>query len=457
MATFELPEVVNRINKEMKAIKITTLSRANAFKLMRFFSGSFGVDFITGGGFAHRRIQLLFGARSSGKNALLNQMTAYLQRTCVTCHGVLPDYMTNSVALDRWAFVLLAIMGIGKCNCDAPIPKKVLFLDYERALAIEQARDVKLRKITDATTGEDIDELDYNDAILFLHEMKTTSEGITPEKREKIKESEALLKRVKAEEKVIKQLSTKDYLLKCGVNPDQLLVSDPESTEEGIEIVKSVIKSKEVSAIIWDSLQAAIPQYVMNRDSDQATMGVEAKQNGLLMRQVCSSFAAADLTDESEAYKPPLIITSQVRASLGGLHSGPDTYSGGNAVQHHISLALEVKREKWLKADGTDAAFADDFYGQTTRLRADKNKLNAPGDMYSYDYFFRESEHFPIGIDSVGELINLGVKLGVIQRAGAYYKLKTGESIQGQYKLKEHYRTVPEAVRELFMEVMSYL
>jgi len=204
----------------------------------------------------------------------------------------------------------------------------------------------------------------------------------------------------------------------------------------------------------WDSIQAAIPRYVENRGADEATMGVEAKQNGLLMRHICSAFAAHDLTDESEAYKPAVILTSQVRSTLGGFVSKPDSYSGGNALAHHISLALEVKREKWLKADGTEGAFEDNFYGQTIRIRADKNKLGSPGDIHTYDYYFREGGTFPVGIDLPGELITLGVKLKIIDRAGAFYTFK-GEKCQGIQNLKTFLRESPQYMNELYIAVMT--
>lgn len=449
-----IPEVVHRINKEKKAIKITTLSEAKSFLLKRFFSGSFGVDYVTGGGFAYRRIQLLFGSKSSGKNALLNQTAAFMQRMCRTCHGVLPEFMKNEVTpVDTHTFVLKKIMGFGTCKCENPISKKILVLDFERALALEEARNVTVPRYIDTATGQEIDGLDYNDALAYIDEM-SLKEKLTEKQTEKMHICETLLTKIKVEEKVIQQIATTDYLIKCGVNPQTLLVSDPADTEEGIELVKDMIKSKEVDLIIWDSLQAAIPRYVEKRGAEEATMGVEAKQNGLLMRHICSAFAAADLTDESEAYKPAVMITSQVRSNLGSFVSKPDSYSGGNALAHHISLALEVKREHFLKADGTEAEFKDNFYGQNIRIRAEKNKLGAPGDMHNYDYYFREGEVFPIGIDFSGELINIGVKLQLIERTGAYYNFK-GNKFQGMQNLKTFFRETPKIMNELYLEIMA--
>jgi hypothetical protein len=143
-------------------------------------------------------------------------------------------------------------------------------------------------------------------------------------------------------------------------------------------------------------------------------------------------------------------------SNIGGFTSLPDTYSGGNAIQHHISLALEVKREKFLKQDGTDAEFKDDFYGQRVRLRADKNKLSSPGDMYEYEYFFREGDTFPVGIDSVGEILNLGVKTGLIDRAGPYYKVGD-QSFQGMKALKDAFRENSKFAQGIYIQLIQKL
>ena len=392
---------------------------------------------------------------NSGKNALLHQMTAYLQRQCRLCGAIHPQYiLPGNKPADRWTAVLRDIMGYGVCKCEKPEPKRVYVLDYERVLGVEQPRTITIVHIVNKKTGEEIDELDYNDALAFLAEMKATEEKLTDEQKAKIKETETYLKNTQVKEQVIRQIAVPDYLKKCGVNANELLVSDPEDTEEGIELVSEVVRSKQADAIIWDSLQAAIPRWVKDRGADQATMGVEAKQNGLLMRQVCSAFAAKDLTDESEAYKPALFITSQVRASIGGFVASQPTYSGGFAVQHFNSFALELKKEKFLREDGTDAPFEENFYGQRVRLRADKNKISAPGDMFWFDYYFREGDKCSIGIDSISEIVELASDVGAIEKAGTWYKMGE-QSIQGLAQLKALVKENPAVARELYMKVLG--
>jgi len=446
MYMIELPQVINDINKKKKATKITTLTEAKAFILKRFFPGSFIVNRITGGGFAYRRIQLLFGAKSSGKNALLNQTIAYAQRLCRKCHNVLPSYALDK-NIDRWSFFLLKVLEMDICKCSNPIAKKVLVLDYERSLSIEEPVKVKVLKITDIETDEVIDELDYNDALLEMNEL-TAKDKLVEEEKNRIKNIEQFLKNLKIEEATVIHEATTDYLRKCGIIINDLLVGDPEDTEEGIEYARDVIKSKEVDIVIWDSLQAALPRYVKDREADQATMGVEARQNGLLMRHVCSAFAATDLLDESEAYKAALFITSQVRAKMGYM-SGYDTYSGGNAIQHHIAIALELKREHFLKENGEEAEFKQSFYGQRIRIRADKNKLSSPGGVYHLNYYFKQGNKFPVGIDHINELVELALISGYIEKKGAWYYINN-EKFHGMVNLLNHYYSNFNEMKDLY-------
>lgn len=451
---FELPASIREINKSLKTNKITTLDRAKALYLKRYFSGSCSIDALTGGGFTYKRIIMLFGAKSSGKNALLNQTTAFTQRRCRKCHGVLPEYYEAS-EMDYWTFFLINIEQVPLCRCQQSTPKIVLFVDYEDNLAMEDPHIDRVKKITEKGEYTDIivDELDYNDRIVKLAELKE-KEILESEDKIYIKETEKWLKKLKIEEQEVVKMATKDYLVSCGVIMKQLLVTVPEDTEEGIELIRPIIKAKDVDMIVWDSLQGAVPRYIKEREAGQADMGSEAKANGKLMRYVVSSYAPVDIEDENEAYKPTLFINSQVRANLGGFHAGPDSFSGGNAVAHHAVAIIETKRDCWLKEDGTEAKFQDNFYGQRIRIRGEKNKLNAPGDMYTFDYYFRKGESFPVGIDHVGEIVSLGVQMGVIDRAGPYYKTK-GETFQGEVKLKEFFRANPTFVGELYKDIKA--
>ena len=458
--SYSIPDVIAKINKEKGGIKISTLDQAKSLILKRFFSGSFYIDDLTGGGYAYKRIQMLFGAKSSGKNAQLQQMIAYNQRLCRKClmeghqDKIRPDYWESS---DRWTSLLRDVMGIQRCTCEENFePKKFIIFDFERSLSIEAAKFNSVKNIS--YTGDSgqvmVDELDYNDSVV-RQETLSLKEKLTEKDKKELDALDQWLLNLKIEEQIVEQAPVTDYLRDCGVIIPELLVTDPPDTEEGIAYCQELIGGNAVDAIIWDSLQAAVPKYINDRDADKATMGVEAKQNGLLMRLVSSAFSAKDITDELEAYKPALFITSQVRAKLGGFVSGPDTYSGGNAVQHHLSLALEVKRQGFLDQFGKEASFGKDYYGQTVRVRPDKNKLSAMGASQEYNYYFRAGEEHAVGeIDHIPEIIDLGVKYGVVTRSGAFYKFK-GQNIQGIQNFSRELKTNPDAIRDIYRGIAN--
>jgi predicted ATP-dependent serine protease len=127
----ELSPIINQINKDFGTTKITTLTKAKSIAVKRYFSGSFGIDHITGGGYTYKRILLLYGHKSSGKNSQLYQMLAYNQRLCRHCRGVLPEYYEQRTQ-DRWTNILVNYLGIPVCNCEKSEGKIFLLLDYEK-------------------------------------------------------------------------------------------------------------------------------------------------------------------------------------------------------------------------------------------------------------------------------------------------------------------------------------
>jgi RecA/RadA recombinase len=314
----QLPQVILDYNKKY-GNKIALLKDAKALHMKRLFSGSFGLDLVLGGGWAFKRIQLLFGGKSAGKNSLLYQTTAYNQRICRHCHSVLPEYWEQP---DRWSDVLRFVLGMDVCRCRNPEHRVFMFLDYEKSFSIEEARTVLVKHYYDKTTGEEINENDYNEFNVQLSEL-TEKEKISERDRKKIEEIEAFLENIEIKTSEIEQLNTSDYIRLCGVDDSKIIVTAPETLEEGINIITpskgkggdylGLIKSKEIDAIIWDSLQAAIPEHVNDREGQDATMGTEAKQNGILMRKIAAAYSPADITDPKEAYLPPVFLIAQIR------------------------------------------------------------------------------------------------------------------------------------------------
>lgn len=450
-----IPSIINEINKAAKTSKIAPLNECDALELRRMFSGSIAIDYLTGGGFGYRRVHLLYGTKSSGKNATLNQTIAYNQRICRKCHGLRGDYWFEADE-DRHAQFLRFVLQLPQCKCDTPQGKVFLFLDYEKSISKEGPSEVTVKKIFDPNTEQLVDELDYDELLIKLEEFKTNSviEGVCEEEKKKaIASMEKYLSTLKIEEETITRVSPTDYLAMCGVLVNELLIADPEDTEEGIEHARSVIPSLEIDGIVWDSLQAAIPKWVKERDADADSMGKEAKQNALMLRHVCSKYASGDIKDPAQAYKPPFFITSQLRSSLSSFYAA-DTYSGGHAVKHHTSLALEYKRTCFISDDGSEANTKNKkpYFGQTIKLRAEKNKLAPPETTAEIDLYFSPDAVSPVGIDHVKEIALLGIRFGAIEQAGAWYRVGD-DKFNGLPKFIEFCRANPEFVGKVYNEL----
>lgn len=449
----ELSPIINQINKDFGTTKITTLTKAKSFAVKRYFSGSFGIDYLTGGGYPYKRILLLYGHKSSGKNSQLYQMLAYNQRLCRHCKGVLPEFFEAS-KIDRWTNILVNYKNTPVCSCGKPKGKVFLLLDYEKSLGVEDSRLTIIRHITNKTTKDEINENDYNRQVDILKDLKA-KDKLTSEELNLISKIESWLQNIEIKEQEITKIPETDYMTACGINIESLLVAEPKFMDEGIDIVKKIVKSREVDGIIWDSIQAAIPMYVEKRDAEEATMGVEAKLTGLLMRQIGAAFAADDLLDPNEAYKPTVFITSQVRSELGTMYAKPDSYSGGNALAHHISLALEVKRDKFLDQTGREAPWGSVYYGQQTRVRAEKSKISSPGEMFTYDYYFKSTPQFPVGtIDHIKELLDLSIVFGLIKQRGPYFDCN-GKTFQGKANLREALAMDSAFTSQLYNDILK--
>lgn len=447
-----IPQAILDYNKKKGANRILPMSQAKSLYLRRFFSGSFGVDKMLGGGAAFRRIQLLFGAKSAGKNALLNQMMAYNQRICRHCRNVMPEYREVS---DRWADVLVHIMGMKYCTCKTPENRVVLFYDFEKTLTIEDEKSTSVAKYFSKETGEEVSSNEFNEFCVRLDELKEKGK-LTAEEKKEVSTIEAWFQSVDTQVEFVEHMNSADYLKECGVITDLLNVMAPELVEEGIDSLKDMIKSKQIDLIIWDSLQSSLSSVVNERSAEDATMGVEAKMNGIMMRKITSAYSADDLADETDSYKPAVILTAQVRAKIGGFFPAADTYSGGKAIEHFISTALEIRKGKWLNAQGFEAKKGEAYCGQEVNVKADKNKLSTPYTKCSYNYYFKQCEAGPIGfIDYFDELLSIAIETGIISQGGGGNYAFKDLKVRGKENLVSAAKQDPRFLSEVYAEIMN--
>jgi recombination protein RecA len=204
-----------------------------------------------------------------------------------------------------------------------------------------------------------------------------------------------------------------NYAASLGVDVDNLLVSQPDSGEQSLEIVEALIKSGAVSVIGVDSVAALVPQAELDGDMGDSHMGLQAR----LMSQACRK-----LRGIVRQYDVSLIFINQIREKIGVMFGSPETTTGGRALRFYASTRIDVRRIGDLKDDdGT-------VIGHTMRLKTPKNKVGPPKREIELDLIYG------VGIDKEGDLIKYGAKLGVVEKSGSWYSFK-GERI-GQGLIK---------------------
>jgi recombination protein RecA len=225
------------------------------------------------------------------------------------------------------------------------------------------------------------------------------------------------------------------YAEKLGVNVDDLLVSQPDTGEQALEITDMLVRSGAVDVVVVDSVAALTPKAEIEGDMGDSHMGLQAR----LMSQ-----ALRKLTGNIKRSNTMVIFINQLRMKIGVMFGNPETTTGGNALKFYASVRLDIRRIGALKK-------GDEIIGNETRVKVVKNKVAPPFKQTEFDILYGE------GISRLGEVIALGVKEGLIDKAGAWYSYN-GERIgQGKDNVREFLKEHPDMAAEIEQAIRARL
>jgi recombination protein RecA len=226
-----------------------------------------------------------------------------------------------------------------------------------------------------------------------------------------------------------------EYAKNLGVDTDALLVSQPDTGEQGLEIADMLIRSGAIDVVVIDSVAALVPRAEIEGEMGDSHVGLQAR----LMSQ-----ALRKLTGAINQTKTTAIFINQMREKIGVLFGSPETTTGGRALKFYASVRLDIRRIETLK-DGTDAV------GSRTRIKVVKNKLAAPFRTAEFDILFG------IGISKEGGLIDLGVEQGIVRKSGAWYTYEGDQLGQGKENARTFLRDNPDLANEIEKKIKEKL
>ena len=217
------------------------------------------------------------------------------------------------------------------------------------------------------------------------------------------------------------------YAARLGVDIDNLLVSQPDTGEQALEIAETLVRSGAVDVVVVDSVAALVPRSEIEGDMGDATMGVQAR----LMSQ-----ALRKLSGAINQTKTSVIFTNQLRQKIGVMFGNPETTTGGQALKFYASLRIDVRRIQSIK-------LGEEVIGNRTRVRVVKNKVAPPFRTAEFDIMFNE------GISKSGDVLDLATKFEVIQKRGAFFSYGDVRIGQGRENAKDYLRSNPDLMGEI--------
>lgn len=221
------------------------------------------------------------------------------------------------------------------------------------------------------------------------------------------------------------------YARKLGVNIDELLISQPDTGEQALEIADTLVRSGAVEVLVIDSVAALVPKAELEGDMGDSHMGLQARLMSQALRKLTGSISKTNCM---------VIFINQIRQKIGIMFGNPETTTGGNALKFYASVRLDIRRISSLKD-------RDQVVGNQTRVKVVKNKMAPPFKVVDFDIMYGE------GISKAGELIDLGVKANVIEKAGSWYSYGSTRIGQGREAARQYLKENPEVAEKIAIAI----
>ena len=225
------------------------------------------------------------------------------------------------------------------------------------------------------------------------------------------------------------------YAEKLGVNVDELLVSQPDTGEQALEITDMLVRSGAIDIIVIDSVAALTPKAEIEGEMGDSHMGLQARLMSQALRKLAGNISRSNTM---------VVFINQIRMKIGVMFGSPETTTGGNALKFYASVRLDIRRIGAIKK-------GDEIIGNLTRVKVVKNKVSPPFKTAEFEILYGE------GISREGEIIDHGVEQGIIDKAGSWYSYKNDRIGQGKENVREFLKTHPDMAADIEQQIRARL
>ena len=217
------------------------------------------------------------------------------------------------------------------------------------------------------------------------------------------------------------------YARKLGVDIDELIVSQPDTGEQALEIVDTLVRSNAIDVLVIDSVAALVPRAEIEGEMGDSHVGLQARLMSQALRKLTGSISRSRCL---------VIFINQIRMKIGVMYGNPETTTGGNALKFYASVRLDIRRTGQIKD-------REDIVGNATRVKVVKNKVAPPFKQVEFDIMYGE------GVSKIGELLDIGVKAGLVEKSGAWFSYDSVRIGQGRENAKTYLKEHPEMADKL--------